>query len=127
MAKPRKVLRVRLPPYVHPRLEWRRKLQAAIRRAQRQTRVTYAASDRLELSVRLYLKGRALEIHDVDNRLKDVMDALQGRIGGSKAIKPNAPVVQNDRQIWRVAIEKREPPPQSHGLGHLTVRRLQLD
>ena len=124
MAKPRKGLRVRLPPYVHPRLVWRRKLQDAIEEKQRQVRVTYEASDRLELSVLLYLKGRALEIHDVDNRLKDVMDALQGRIGGSKARKPVSPIILNDRQIWRVVIEKREPPPQSHGLGHLTIRRL---
>lgn len=87
----------------------------------------YKPSDRLELTVRLYLSGRALEIHDVDNRLKDIMDALQGRIGGSKALKPQAPLLANDRQVWRVVIEKNAPPPQSHGMGHLIIRRLRAE
>ncbi len=27
-----------------------------------------------------------MEVHDLDNRLKDILDALQGRVGGSKAV-----------------------------------------
>jgi len=58
----------------------------------------------------------------VDNRLKDIMDALQGRLGGPKAVRRKRPVIVNDYQIWRVVIEKGEPPPQSQGFGHLTIR-----
>jgi hypothetical protein len=58
----------------------------------------------------------------VDNRLKDIMDALQGRLGAPKAVRRKAPIIINDYQIWRVVIEKGEPPPQSRGLGHLTIR-----
>jgi hypothetical protein len=32
--------------------------------------------------------------------------------------------VPNDRQIYRVIIEKSVPPWQSRGLGHLWVRKL---
>jgi hypothetical protein len=38
---------------------------------------------------------RALEIHDVDNRLNDVLDALQGRMGGSKAVRKFEPIILN--------------------------------
>jgi len=64
-----------------------------------------------------------LAIHDLDNRLKDIMDALQGRAGGSKAQPTLSPVIPNDRQIYRVIIEKKEPPQQSRGLGHLIIRK----
>ena len=62
-------------------------------------------------------------MHDVDNRLKDIMDALQGRAGGPKNRKPLIPTITNDNQIYRVIIEKLAPPKQSHGLGHLTIRK----
>ena len=52
----------------------------------------------------MYLRGRALEIHDVDNRLKDILDALQGRRGRSKAVRRFAPMLTNDRQVYRVVL-----------------------
>ena len=122
MAKPRKTMRVRIPKYVTPRNKWRRAIQGKVRAEQRRRGIAYDRSDRLELRVRLYFKGPALFFHDVDNRLKDILDALQGRIGGPKLIKPRRPVIQNDSQVWRVVAEKSAPPPQSHGHGHLTVR-----
>lgn len=67
---------------------------------------------------------RALEIHDVDNRLKDILDALQGRMGGSKAVRMFAPIILNDRQVYRVVVSKSSPPGQSHGLGHVAVSPL---
>ena len=126
MPKPRKKLHVRIPPYRSPRNAWRHDLHAAITAAQRHGRVVYASKDHLEVRVQLYLDGRASEVHDVDNRLKDVMDALQGRAGGSKAVRSLAAVVPNDRQIYRVIIEKSVPPWQSGGLGHLWVRKLRV-
>ena len=64
---------------------------------------------------------RALEIHDVDNRLKDILDALQGRAGGSQAIRKLQPIILNDRQIYYVTITKSVPPKKSLGLGHVAV------
>jgi Holliday junction resolvase RusA-like endonuclease len=69
------------------------------------------------------MDGTALSSHDVDNRLKDIMDALQGRAGGSKKIKRWFPIIPNDKQIYRVTIEKALPPKQSKGLGHLMITR----
>jgi hypothetical protein len=123
MAKARMTLTVRLPEYVTPRLKWRRLILKAVRREQNRKGIKYSDSERLELRVRFYLQHPALSMHDLDNRLKDIMDALQGRIGGPKARKPRNPIIPNDSQVWRILAEKGAPPPQSHGLGHLTIRR----
>ena len=127
MPKPRKMFKVRIPPYVPGHLKWRRLVRDMVQAAQRERAIVYNPLDRLELRIHLYLKGRAVEIHDVDNRLKDLMDALQGRMGGSNKIKPVSPVIKNDRQVWRVVIEKSEIPRKIPGLGvHLTIRRLRM-
>ena len=59
-------------------------------------------------------------INDVDNRLKDIMDALQGALGGTKS-KQRSGVIKNDNQIFRVVIEKR--PPKKADCGRVTIRR----
>ena len=59
----------------------------------------------------------------MDNRIKDILDALQGRMGGSKAVRKFAPIILNDRQVYRVTITKSVPPKQSLGLGHIAVSR----
>lgn len=84
--------------------------------------IVYTPSDKLELKVVLYLKDNALFVHDVDNRLKDIMDALQGRAGGKKGRSKLNPIIPNDNQIFRVTIEKMAPPKQSLSMGHLVVR-----
>ena len=124
MAKRRLKLHVRIPPYRPTRNSWRRKLHRAIVAAQTQHRVKYAPDDLLELDVRLYMRAHDLKSHDVDNRLKDLMDALQGRAGGPKAQRRLAAVIPNDRQVFRILMEKAPPPWQSRGLGHLIVRKL---
>jgi len=123
MPKHRQTLRVRIPPYQYPRTAWRRSLHAELNAAAKLRRVAYGPKDKLELIVVLYLDAVQLDFHDVDNRLKDIMDALQGRAGGSGSNHPLRPIVPNDHQIWRVLIEKRLPPGQSHGMGHLVVRK----
>lgn len=85
--------------------------------------ISYFPSDKLQLKVRLYMDNAALFSHDVDNRLKDIMDALQGRAGGSKKLRAYAPVIPNDKQVFRATIEKTLPLPQSMGLGHLIITR----
>jgi hypothetical protein len=85
--------------------------------------VKYHHTDRLELIVTLYIRTDKIGWHDVDNRLKDIMDALQGRAGGPKAERALRPIIPNDSQIYIVKIEKRTPPPQSRGFGHLIIKR----
>ncbi len=54
----------------------------------------------------MYSDGKKLQIIDVDNRLKDILDALLGRAGGGRKIAAMKPVIQNNNQIYRVVIEK---------------------
>jgi hypothetical protein len=120
-------LKVRIPEYVAPRNSWREAIHRAVVEVQRQTSVRYEPDDRLEVELQLYFTDtRAAEIHDVDNRLKDCLDALQGRVGGtkSKARRALKPIVPNDRQIYRVVVQKCLAPRQARGRGHLIVRRL---
>jgi len=85
--------------------------------------IEYATDQKLELHVTLYLAEPEINLHDVDNRLKDIMDSLQGRMGGSKKEQRFKRIIPDDRQIYKVTIEKRQPPIQSHGLGHLEIRK----
>jgi len=123
MAKPRLRVKFRIPPYARPRSAWRRQIHKVAGEAVHAADVEYGPGDFLELDVRIYLMGPALEMHDVDNRLKDIMDALQGHVGGAgKKRRALAPLIPNDSQIFRVIVEKESPPKQSHGLGHVTIR-----
>ena len=72
------------------------------------------------------VRNVSLGVHDLDNRLKDIMDALQGRAGGGKALRTLDPVIPNDRQVFKVTIEKMPPPRQSRGMGHLVIRRYKM-
>ncbi len=123
MSKRALTLKVRIPPYRGPRNSWRRDIHEAVRKQQLERQIEFLESDRLEVSIRLYLDYHALSIHDLDNRLKDILDALQGRAGGSKKIRSLTPIIPNDNQICKVSIEKCLPPKQSHGIGHLTIRK----
>ncbi|OGK82671.1 MAG: hypothetical protein A2X53_08810 [Candidatus Rokubacteria bacterium GWA2_70_23] len=123
-------LSIRIPEYAPPRNTWRKAIHRAVVERQSTSPVRYEPTDRLELSLRLYFTGgRAAEIHDVDNRLKDCLDALQGRVGGTKtkAGRTLKAIVPNDRQIWRVVVQKSRAPKNSHGRGHLTIRKLSSD
>ena len=123
MAKRRFKIHFRIPPYVTPRNDWRRLIYDAARTEMQARRVTYRSDDRLAVALVLYFDGMAIGFHDVDNRLKDVLDALQGRMGGPKAVRRHQPLIPNDSQVFRVTVTKMLPPPQSHGLGHVTIAR----
>ncbi len=86
MAKRPLKLLIRIPPYKNPRNEWRRLIHAEVMKVQRRSLVRYDTSDRLEFECLLHMNDRSFPIHDVDNRLKDILDALQGRAGGPKKI-----------------------------------------
>ena len=122
-AKKRLSIKIRIPPYVYPRNHWRGKIHFVVAQELESKGIRYSEKDRIELKVLLYFKEPALSFHDVDNRLKDLMDALQGRVGGSKATRTLDPIVPNDSQIFKVTVEKKRPPGQSKGAGHLTIRR----
>ena len=128
MPKPRKTLHIKLPSYAAPKLTWREAILKALRAAKKAGGVTFDRSDRLALDIRLYLVDRRLDRIDVDNRLKDIMDALQGQVGGQrkKVMYPTNPIISNDCQVWRVTIEKSERPPNLSATagGHLTISRL---
>jgi hypothetical protein len=123
MAKRKSKLYIRIPEYQWPRNLWRQRLHSIIASAATKSGVFYHPSDKLELNVRLYLEGLALSSHDVDNRLKDIMDALQGRAGGSKKNRRWTSIIPNDNRIYRVTIEKALAPKQSRGLGHVLITK----
>lgn len=121
MAKRKTKLTIRIPPYEPPRNTWRHKIHRIVLLEAEKAKVSYRPSDKLELKVRLYLTEGPLFSHDLDNRLKDIMDALQGRAGGSKKVRTLSAIIPNDRQVFRIVIEKSLPPKQSKGFGHLIV------
>jgi len=123
MATRKFKIKFRIPSYAAPRNDWRKRIYKAARTEMRARRVTYRSDDKLAVEVVLYLDGSAIGFHDVDNRLKDVLDALQARMGGPKAVRRHQPLIPNDNQIFRVAVTKMQPPPQSHGLGHVTITK----
>lgn len=124
MAKPPSTVEVRIPPYQHPANDWRREIHATVIEERNRRGIIYSADDELELWVRFYFREPKVDFMDVDNRLKDVMDALQGCVGGGEDKKPELePVVPNDSQVIRAVVEKSAPPPQSHGFGHLKIRK----
>jgi len=117
-------LKVKLPPYETPRNAWRKKIHSAVARSMETANVKYSKDDRLVLEIELYMTERMLGFHDVDNRLKDVLDALQGRMGGPKNIHEHAKLIPNDRQIFQVVIQKVVVPNGSTEGGRLTIRRM---
>ncbi|HSP63086.1 MAG TPA: RusA family crossover junction endodeoxyribonuclease [Pyrinomonadaceae bacterium] len=107
VTRRRKVSTV-LPTYQRDRYRWRRNILANVLNAASKAGVRYEPDDQIEVVVLLYLsEGKRLTIHDVDNRLKDILDALQGRFGPDRARKR---LIENDRQIWRVVMEKQRIP-----------------
>jgi hypothetical protein len=68
--------------------------------------VTYSPSDWLAVTVRLVMTDGMLKFHDVDNRLKDILDALQARVGGPKKVRRLPPLIPNDYQVLKANVEK---------------------
>lgn len=127
MSKDPKKLKFRLPCYVSPRNSWRRKINAAALAARAKRGIVYGTSDHLRVAVRLYMPNAKLASNDLDNRLKDILDALQGRAGGTKAKRTLPAIIPNDNQVFRVEMEKAKPPKQSRGLGHVTIDKLRRE
>ena len=124
MAKRPLRLLIHIPPYKHPRNVWRRLIHAEVKKLQRLSEVHYKEEDRLQIECRLHMNARSLPVHDVDNRLKDILDALQGRAGGPKNKRRLAAIIPNDCQVYRVIFEKLPCASDTDGWGIVTVRRL---
>ena len=119
----RLALNLRIPPYAAPRNIWRKQIHTIVKREAERRHVTYKENDRLQIDVRLYMNEYEVLVHDVDNRLKDILDALQGAVGGPKSFRKSNAIIPNDNQIFRVTLEKILPPKQSHGFGHVRIRK----
>jgi len=122
VAKRRFTISATLPAYAPPRNEWRRRVHAAVLEAQTFRGVGYREGDRLELRISLYLGSRPLDVHETDERVKDVVDALEGRIAGRRSRRRIAPIVTAE-QILRVTIERDAHVPRGRPLGMLTLAR----
>jgi hypothetical protein len=123
MAKRRFTISATLPAYAPPRNEWRRRVHAAVLEAQTFRGVGYGESDQLELRISLFLGQRDLDIHEIDERLKDIVDALEGRIAGRRSRRRIAPIVSTE-QVKRVILEKLERWSQrGRPFGLLTIAR----
>jgi Holliday junction resolvase RusA-like endonuclease len=109
MAKTRQTIRAILPTYQKDRQEWRRQILRNVRRAAKENSIKYESDQLFAVEVILYMdRGKRHDIHDVDNRLKDILDALQGRFRGSGGKKLR--LIENDNKICKATIEKRPTP-----------------
>jgi hypothetical protein len=122
MAKRRFSIVVQLPAYARPRNEWRRRVHAVVLEALARRGVGYHDADRLELRLALALDGRPLSVHAIDERVKDVVDALGGRIAGPRSRRRIAPIVA-DHQVARIVLEKAAARRRARALGELAISR----
>src|SRR5258705_13517245 len=103
-------LSVPIPNFMSDGRAWRRALHAAIVEVQDRGSVRYSDTDKLEVEICFHLTNPKLTILDLDNRLKDVFDALQGFVGDKGKSGELRPIISNDSQIYRVIAEKRMAP-----------------
>ncbi len=123
MAKRRFTITAVLPAYAPPRNEWRRRVHAAVLEVQTRRGVGYREGDRLEVKLLLFLGGRPLAIHDIDERVKDTLDALAGRIAGPRSRRRIAPIIPDADQVRRIVLEKSTRVLRRRPLGQITVSR----
>ena len=124
MRKQRKKLTVRIPNFMTNSMAWRKAINTAVVKAQDRAGVQYSSDDKFDVEIRFYLRNRKLTILDLDNRLKDVGDALQGFMGEKGKSRALTPIIPNDNQIYRLVAEKRLPPKKDlAAFSVITIRR----
>ena len=114
---------VPLPAYARPRNEWRRRVHGAVLDVQTRRGVGYRDNDQLEIRISLALGDRPLDIHEIDERVKDVIDALEGRIAGPRSRRRIAPIVPSSDQIRRIVLEKEPRRARRRALGERAISR----
>ena len=85
--------------------------------------VGYRESDQLEIRISLALGDRPLDVHEIDERIKDVIDALEGRIAGPRSRRRIASIVPSSDQIRRIVLEKEPRRVRRRALGELAISR----
>ena len=127
MAKRPLVLRVRIPNFDKDARAWRTAINKAIDEVKQGRGVEYAEDEKLDVDICLYLQNPKLTILDLDNRVKDILDALQGFIL-DKGKGGTAPIITNDNQIYRLTVEKRLPPKANlESLSTIVIRKYDHD
>ena len=120
-------LSVRIPNFMKDAGKWRRAIHDAISKRQKHgvRRAKYSTSDKLDVQIRLHLRGYKLSILDVDNRAKTILDALQGLLLGKKGkSRERGALIPNDNQIYRLIVEKRLPPKaDTEAFSTIVIRR----
>ena len=123
MVNRRLKLQVRIPNFETDAKAWRLKIHAAIEKAQAGRNIQYSKDDKLEVEICLYLQNPKLTRLDLDNRAKNILDALQGFVF-DKGKGGRTRIVPNDNQIYRLVVEKRLPPKANlNSLSTITIRR----
>ena len=123
MRKRRLRLTDKIPNYVADGIAWKRAIYDAVSEAKRRARIRYLPNDKLDVEIRFHLVGHRLTKLDLDNRLKQVGDALQGFIN-DKGAGGLEPIIPNDNQIYRLVAEKRLPAKRDlDALSTITIRR----
>jgi hypothetical protein len=107
----------RSSPLLKPGVWWRKDTFDRIRAAADKKGIRkYTPKDRLKVTLLFYLTQRQMEHMDVDNLVKHVGDALQGKLGSitpkvrgypHKKRKDDTCVLPNDWQISKWVVEKR--------------------
>lgn len=123
MAKRRFSIIVALPGYTRPRNEWRRRVHASVLDAQTRRGVGYRDADRVEVRITLFLGERPLDLHEIEERVKDVIDALEGRIAGPRSRRRIAPIIPSPDQIQRIVLERSGGRGRRGALGELAISR----
>jgi hypothetical protein len=76
------------------------------------------------VQIRFHFRYPKLTVLDIDNRLKEVFDALQGFIGDKGKHGILKKIIPDDNQIYRVVAEKRLPPKgKRDALSTIVIRR----
>lgn len=123
MAKRRFSITVALPGYTRPRNEWRRRVHASVLDAQTRRGVGYRDADRVEVRITLFLGERPLDLREIEERVKDVIDALEGRIAGPRSRRRIAPIIPSPDQIQRIVLERSGGRGRRGALGELAISR----
>jgi Holliday junction resolvase RusA-like endonuclease len=112
MAKRKLKVVAKIKNYLVDEVKWKRAIYREVTKAQRDAGVVYSDDDKLEVEICFHLTGFKLTKLDIDNRLKQVGDALQGFINDKGKLsngRRRKPIIPNDNQIYRWSAEKRLP------------------
>jgi Holliday junction resolvase RusA-like endonuclease len=126
MPKSKATLKITLPVWggKGSAYEWRRKVLLRLNKESESSGANFARNALVEVDALVHMvrSRKGAEAHDVDNVLKHICDALQGRLGGPKNKRRRDRLIKNDRQVMKVTIEKKYLSKKNKSGGRLKVR-----